>query len=108
MEKKEAKGSDIAYCKNWTNEDSVELFECRFVGGSERDRELLRLVGLTVLQGLAGKRKAAKEPHQALSGRPFLLPLFVLNQLFESGRERGGSVISGADFLRSVRWEGYE
>jgi len=77
----------------------VELFECHVVGGVERGGEFLRLVGLTVLQGLAGKREPAEEPHQPFGSGSLLLALFVFNQLFEGGRESGGDIVSGADFL---------
>ena len=80
----------------------MELLECRFVGGGERVGELLPFVGLTVLQSLASKREAAEKPHQAFGSGSLLLALFVVNQLFEGGRESGGGIISGADFLCSV------
>ena len=86
----------------------MELFECRFVAGSKRGGEFLRLVGLAALQCLAGERQATKEPHQALGGGPLFLALFIFDQLFEGTGESRGGVISGADFLYSVRWEGYE
>ena len=86
----------------------MELLECRFVAGSKSGGEFLSLVGLAFLQSLAGKREATQEPHQALGCRPLFLALFVFDQLFERAGESGGGVISGADFLYSVRWEGYE
>ena len=97
--KKETKKSGTTYCKNRANEDPVEFLERIFVGGSEGGRKLLRLVGLTVLQSLAGKREATEEPHQALGSGSLLFAFFVFDQLFEGTREGGGSVISGADFL---------
>ena len=77
----------------------MEFLECGFVGGTERGGEFLRLVGLAVLQSLAGKREAAEEPHQAFGSGSPLLSLFVLNKLFQGCREGGGSIVSGADFL---------
>lgn len=106
--KQEASGRGVAYCEYWANEDPVKLPEGRFVTGGKRDRELLALVRLTVLQGGAGKREATKEPHQTLCGSSLLLAFFVLDQLLEGAGESGGSVISSADFLCCVRWEGYE
>ena len=82
----------------------MELLQRPVIGGSERSGEFLRLVGLTILQGLAGKREAAEKPHQAFSSRSLFLPFFVFNQLFEGGGESRGSIISGANFLCSVRW----
>ena len=58
---------------------------------------------MTVLQRLAGEREAAEKPHQAFGSGSLFLALFVVNQLFESARESGGGIVSGADFLCSER-----
>jgi hypothetical protein len=86
----------------------VKFLERRFVRGAECSREFLRCVCLSALQSLTSKQKATKQPHQSLGGSSFFFALLVLDQLFKGARESGGGVISGANFLHSVRWEGYD
>ena len=89
----------MTHRENRTGEHPMEFLECRLVGGTERGGKFLRLVGLAVLQSLAGKREAAEEPHQAFGSGSLLLALFVFNKLFQRPAEGGGSVVSGTDFL---------
>lgn len=76
------------------------LLERVLVALGEGGRELLRLVALRVLEGLAGEGEAAEEPHQALGRDALLLALLVLDELLEGAGLSWVCVVAGAHFLR--------
>ena len=91
------------YREDTLDDKVVVLLERVLVALGEGGRELLRLVALRVLKGLAGEGEAAEEPHQALGRNALLLSLLVLDELFKRCRLGWSSIVSGFDFLQPDR-----
>lgn len=77
----------------------MELLQRALIGFAERNRELLILVFLHVLERFACEGHSAQQPDQTLRCGPLLFALLVLHQFLERVRKCWCRFVARANFL---------